>query len=409
MKRPALLPVTTALAALSFTAIAQESAPLQWLESGVKERKLGYRPRSVAVSAERPAELKKLPEGLDDAKFGVLQIGRTKYSAAVSYADRQPKRLLVDGNANGDLTDDAPADWHEVKSKRADGTESSTWLSDATVEIPFAGGVRKGHVNFYRMVIKDRELVSCYPDYALAGKVKVGEREVDALLLDSGMLGEFPAAPATITQTPMLWLDLDGNGVGGSGETTLTTRPFQADGKWWAVNGMTAEGSFKIVASEAPKVEKPTGPDLSPGQKAPVFSAVRTDGTPVKFPDDYKGKVVLIDFWATWCGPCISEAPNVVKAYAEYHPQGLEILGISFDKTGDEEKLKTVATKHSITWPQVFDGKGWEAAVGQLYGIRSIPHMLLVDGDTGLIVANKDIRGPKLAPAIARALADRKK
>lgn len=90
-----------------------------------------------------------------------------------------------------------------------------------------------------------------------------------------------------------------------------------------------------------------------------------------------KNKVVLIDFWATWCGPCVAEVPNVVKTYEKLHEKGFEIVGISFD--ADKDALEKFVADKKMTWPQYFDGKRWENKFGREYGISSIPSMWLLD------------------------------
>ena len=140
--------------------------------------------------------------------------------------------------------------------------------------------------------------------------------------------------------------------------------------------------------------------DLSEGSKFPDFDVKDTTGKPLSVAN-YKGKVVLLDFWATWCPPCRAEIPNVVKAYEKHHSEGFEIIGISLDK--DQQRLDTFTKENKMTWRQYFDGKVWQNDLARKYGIEGIPATFLLDGEGKII--GKNLRGQALESAVSRALA----
>ena len=111
-------------------------------------------------------------------------------------------------------------------------------------------------------------------------------------------------------------------------------------------------------------------------------------------------KPVLIDFWASWCGPCRREMPNLVDAYAKYKGKNFEIVGVSLDQSADawKESIKNL----KITWPQMSDLKYWGSEGAQLYAVNSIPHTILIDGE-GTIIA-RGLHGEGLQTKLAEVL-----
>ncbi|MCO4294217.1 AhpC/TSA family protein [Solitalea sp. MAHUQ-68] len=131
------------------------------------------------------------------------------------------------------------------------------------------------------------------------------------------------------------------------------------------------------------------------GQHAPNFRAQTPTGEMLSLKDVVvKSKVTVIDFWASWCGPCRAENPNLVKVYEKYHSQGLNIISVSLDKTTGADAWKKAIADDKLSWNHISDLKFWDSDIAKLYGITAIPQLVLVDAE-GKIVA-KNLRGEAL-------------
>jgi len=155
-----------------------------------------------------------------------------------------------------------------------------------------------------------------------------------------------------------------------------------------------------LQSLEKQQLAKQIQATLVPGASFPDFKETDLTGNPLSV-GQYRGKVVLLDFWATWCGPCRAELPSVIAAYKKYHDQGFEVIGISLDS--DRDKLTAFLKRQDgMLWPQYFDGTGWENKLAAKYGVEAIPFTLLI-GPDGKIIA-KSVPGENLDAAVAAAL-----
>lgn len=134
------------------------------------------------------------------------------------------------------------------------------------------------------------------------------------------------------------------------------------------------------------------------GKPAPDFEQAAPDGKMIRL-SDFRSKYVLIDFWASWCGPCREENPNLVAAYQHYKDKGFDVLGVSLDAGGQRAAWLQAIEKDQLHWAQVSDLKGWDNAAAKLYGVRGIPANFLVD-PAGKIIA-RDLRGKALQEKLA--------
>lgn len=140
---------------------------------------------------------------------------------------------------------------------------------------------------------------------------------------------------------------------------------------------------------------------LGIGQPALDFAQVTPAGKELKL-SDFKGKYLLLDFWASWCGPCRAENPNLVKAYQKFKGPKFEILGVSLDKPGKKDNWMKAIEQDGLTWPQVSDLNGWQNQAAQLYGIQAIPQNYLISPEGKIVGIN--LKGVKLMEKLEELL-----
>jgi len=177
----------------------------------------------------------------------------------------------------------------------------------------------------------------------------------------------------------------------------------------WDIDPRQVEPLFNALASY--EKEYPTMKELKQsigmakltqvGVPAMEFVQNDTLDKPVAL-SSFRGKYLLIDFWASWCGPCRAENPNVVKAFQKFQSRNFHILGVSLDRPGQKDKWMKAIHDDGLTWTQVSDLKFWSNAVAVQYGIRAIPQNLLIDPN-GIIVG-KNLRGEKLLSTLEGVL-----
>ena len=171
----------------------------------------------------------------------------------------------------------------------------------------------------------------------------------------------------------------------------------QAEKDYLALDTKIRNTDFgKEVGEKIAKVKK-----TQEGSAAPDFTMNDVDGKPVKL-SDFRGKWVLLDFWASWCKPCRRENPNLVSAYKEFSDKGFTILGVSLDKPEDKEKWLEAIKTDGLSWTQVSDLKAWDNEAAKLYDVNAIPMNFLINPE-GKIIA-KYLRGEALKEQLRKVL-----
>ncbi|HXG65078.1 MAG TPA: redoxin domain-containing protein [Blastocatellia bacterium] len=167
--------------------------------------------------------------------------------------------------------------------------------------------------------------------------------------------------------------------------------------------GVEALKAYLAAAPDAPNAAEVrsiiANPRLANEQFAPGFRVASHKGEELSL-DKFRGKIVLLDFWAVWCGPCRAEMPAVKAVWRKYGGDKFVIIGVNLDTK--EAVFEKYLREEGIDWPQYFDGRGWDNHIGRLYNVRSIPHTVLIDQDG--IVRATGVRGNGLSNKVGELL-----
>jgi thiol-disulfide isomerase/thioredoxin len=394
------------------------------VSTGAVARMKDYRAlwNQTVLAPAVPATVSRLPKEVGQPEFAEMLVGPrgspTRLIFLLDAATATPK-LYVDMSGTGDFSATTPLpltlSFHPPEKSKPDSFTGSLTVS-------FRFGAETAMLHFEIGIwhyLRDKDGTAPLPDvllyradYAREGEMRLAGRAYHVMLADPVGCGDFrgtrTGVPGQLKTGIHLLIDVNGNGIfDRRGEQYDTGLPFNIRGITYEIRNMDASGAqLEVVRSAHHVAEILPPPNLSAGNPAVPFTARTMSGATVHFPSDYRGRIVLLYFWGSWCPDCKNELPNLSRVYAAMHAHGLEILGASVDRAGMRAQLADFLTRNHMPWPEVYDGKWIHSAVAGLYFIHNIPTGVLVDGTTGRILASgQDVIGARLASTITKALA----
>jgi peroxiredoxin len=318
------------------------------------------------------------------------------------------ERVVLDLNDNEDFSDDAVKEWEGDYGVSTGGYRQLPTLRVTTeVACTDAGAVPVELIlgRYDQAAAPERAaigisngIVVSIDSYRL-GTGNFDGRELRVALIPTSLAGE---GPFTYPGAALV-IDVDNDGeLNGhpfkSRERFRLGSHFVIGDRGYKVSEKSCDGRRLVLsrmdAARAARAPQPGG-GPAPGDDAPEFELATIEGDTIRL-SDYRGKVVLLDFWATWCYPCRIELPYVRRAYERFHDHGFEIIGISFDRGATEVRSYTKMSQ--MPWPQILQGRGVMTPLKRDYGVRSIPAAFLIDRDGR--IAGARLRGEGLINAI---------
>ena len=232
-----------------------------------------------------------------------------------------------------------------------------------------------------------------------AGKTTAADLAPELLQLDALLAANQPDRTDAVADILALKIKIYEEVVGDPATALALVRQFQTD---FPDTKRAREAGPKIKSLEEAVAAAKIANSLAVGVAFPPFAETDLDGHPLTLAG-LKGRVVLIDFWATWCEPCVAELPNLTATYRKFHDRGFAIVGVSLDHAESKGSLTAFIQSKGMAWPEFFDGKELGNKLAVKYGVHALPCNYLLDAEGKII--GKNLRAEKLDQAVAAALA----
>jgi thiol-disulfide isomerase/thioredoxin len=351
-----------------------------------------YRPIQVSLSPKRPEGIDAEPKYHSKKPlYGVVQMGTGQIVLVVDEAEGETPLIYIDRNNDHDLTNDGSGKWTNV-------SDSMLSLSNVVIQAPYGTTTVPYTLEFYRFRTRLQDCVLCYRNCCREGEITSRGRRYKIAVLNETADGRFDNLA---NGTLLIDLNQDGRieGETDSAEWHELAQPFNIHGKVWEAVSMSPDGLRLTIRPSNAKVAMK--PYLNPGCPAPQFTGSGLDNRLIDLAtNDAKTRYILLDFWASWCGPCRGEFPTMKRLSTRYKGRGLRIVGINLD---EDRKLALKAVKEgALNYCHVFDGKGWQNAVAVLYRVHGIPQTYLLDKDLNIVAVG--LRGETLERRLSELL-----